>query len=1032
MVRVPNFTSQDMGGANLFQAPTVTQVPNFAPEQIMQYGQGMEAFGAGMQRMNQELQRQQMRLQDMQDEAAAKSLEDEAWQFAQNLTQNKDTGYLYTQGAAAVDGYQPTADALQKKFEEIGQRAKTPMQQQLISGALQKLQMHFGGELERHAGREMRQNAKTQATARLNRFAEMAAQNWRGWETEDNPVMGPDMYRDSRRAMVSELAALANLEGIPTDSDAFQSMVKERMTSLHEKTVANIVQAGDPAQAQRYASKFLDAGEIDAKVYTAARPQIRAADDKANAQAFALSLWNERGGRSGNQLLTMIPNMVAQGQLRPEWADEVQRTIRDQQNNVDAVTKEQLAADVDTARIWFRQQREAGTQPDLSNFRQSHPDVASRIERNGGFAELEKIETDAKRPGGSFSPQAIAALERMKSDGKLADQDPSEFYTQWYSLLSTEQMNYWMQQVRDAKEARGKSDYKPKLDEHDRAWGKFLDARPKDKETWEAGLNASPYNTSARNAYGKLEMQRQAFWAEMDDRFREIDEKRAQSGKPTMTRKERDEVLANILEDKSLFDLDVGEDSIAAFDAIDQMMTLPEKDRLERMGQLAVQVNVEGGQAKVTLAELPPEIVQKKLIEMIGYQDYTSTQDMAQMWHDMGRPKTLEDIDRITQERIRSMTPKLSTTGMNMLRTASDVFGRIDELQVAMKSAEAGGTHLDAQSYIRNKQELEALRSEYDDVLQRTLPRVGPSDEDDYAEFQKLEARRVNATTTLRENAKQLTEQAFAAVQAANDIMSQTPDDQYLAPHQKAAVEKQRQDKAMELLAASSKAVHLKKELLETIESDAIQNVEALESMVSRVADRPQPSMDMPQGPAPLQNANDPAWRQMRGQQLRMGRTMAMRTTKKREAAVEARMQHDTLLHAAKDLSDLAYDYYGPERYAKDDFTDAERVHNVTLLKQVDAYLAKAKKLDAQYGKYWQAADDKAGAPDALKEYKAQVKLANYLRKSMGELYPHEKQGKMTPGETVHQLLNLRSADIHQKRANDLMQQYGRFFDTNK
>lgn len=954
MVRVPNFTSQDMSGANLFQAPTVSPVPNYAPEQIMQYGQNLEAFGSGMQRMDRELQRQQMRLQDMQDEAAAKSLEDEAWQFAQNLTQNKDTGYLYTQGAAAVDGYQPTFDALQKKFEEIGQRAKTPMQQQLISGALQKMQMHFGSELERHVGREMRQHAKLQATSRLDRYADMAAQSWDGWENETNPTYGPNNYRDYRNAMRSELAALADLEGIPTDSPAFERMVKERMTSMHEKTVANMVQAGDPAQAQRYASTFLDAGEIDAKTYNLARPQIRAADDKASAQAFALSLWNNRGGRSGNQLLTMLPDMVAQGQLRPEWTDEVQRTIRDQQNNVDAVTKEQLAADVDTARIWFRQQREAGTQPDLSNFRQSNPDVASRIERNGGFAELEKIEADAKRPGGSFSPQAIAALERMKSDGKLADQDPSEFYRNWYSLLSTEQMNYWMQQVRDAKEARGKGDYKPKLSEHDRAWMKYLEARPDDQTAWEQGLNAAPHNTAARNAYGKLEMQRQAFWAEMDDRFREIDEKRAQVGKPAMDRKERDAVIANILEDRTLFDLDVGEDSIASFDAIDQMMKLPEEGRLERMGQLAVRINVAGGQGIVRLSDLPPEIVQAKLIEMMGYQDYTSTQDMAQMWHDMGRPKTLQDIDRITQERIRSMTAtvELPPGGVPM-RTASDVFGRIAELTAETTRAEKSQKPALEKGYWVNKQELENLRSKYADLLHAALPRVGPADDQEYAAFTKLEERRLSATQTLRDNAKQLSEQAMQYVLAANDMMAQMPDDQYLDAHQRATVERQRQDKVMELLAASSKAVQLKKELLETIEADSRAGVEQLEGLVEAVQQRPQPSTEAPTGPDSGRNPNAPEWRQLRGHQLREGRSMSLRTAQKWDAAVAARMQHDSLLQSAKTLEDIAYEYYGPERYQKNDFTDAERVHNAALLMDAQRWRTQAEKLQQQYSKFW-------------------------------------------------------------------------------
>lgn len=1025
MPRVPNFTSQDMGGANLFQAPTVTQVPNYGPEQIIEYGQGMQAFGAGMQRMSLELQRQQMQLQDFNDEAASKSLEDEAWQFARQLSQDKDSGYLWTAGSAAVDRYQPTVDSFDKKLQEIAQKAKNPMQQKLLAPALQKMRDHFFGEWEKHAGREMRQNAKLQATARLERFSQMASEDWKGWEHENDLTYGPNKFAHSRWQIENETAALAKLEGIATDSPAFQSMLAKNMEAMHKQAVVNILKSGDPAQAQRYASHFLDVGEIDSKAYHTARPQIRAADDKAEATAYGMSLWENRQGRSGNQLMQMLPGLVANNQLRIDLVDEVRKTIKEQQDTDDAVKKEQLAVDIDSARMWFREQRNAGTNPDISALRQQNPELALRLEANGGFAEMEKLEADAKRPGGSHSPQAVAALERMRDDGKLADLDPAEFYVSYYRLLTEDQLNRWMKDIRDAKEARGKSDYKPALSEQEDAWMRFLKKRPDDRAKWEAGKAAgdSYSNKQAKLDFAKLTFNRDQFFQIVDKRVRERDSARAQSGKPAMDREERDAMVDNIIEDFEMKTVDAK--TLASMEELDTFFQLPESERLEQLQNFSVTVEENGAEIDVKLVELPPVEVQAELSKMLGYQDYTSTKDIAQQWIKMGRPKSLADMERIAQERKRSMEPQAmgpqamgpwNSGPIDPTPNVGDVVGRVAELTTATEQAERTGSRwtTEALSYYNNKTELTNLRSQYADLL---FPTVGPINENEYAEFQKLETRRESATATLRENSKQLTQQALASVQAANDMMAQTPDDQYLDPHQRDTVARQRQNKAMYLLSAASKAVQLKRELLEAIEANAVQSVEDLERMVSRVAARPQPDADITDGP-----------RQMLGRQLRMGRTMAMRATKKREAAVEARMQHETLLHAAKDLSDVAYDYYGPERYVKDDFTDAERVHNVTLLKQVDAYLAKAKKLDAQYGKYWQADD----APDALKEYRAQVKLAKYLRDSMGELYPHEKQGKMTPGETVHQLLNLRDADIHQKKADELMQQYGDFWDTNK
>jgi len=1041
MPRVPNFTSQDMGGANLFQAPTVSQVPNYAPEQIMQYGQGLETLGAGMQRMNQELQRQQMQLQDFNDEAASKSLEDEAWQFARQLSQNKDSGYLWTAGSAAVDRYQPTLDSFDKKLQEIAQKAKNPMQQKLLAPALQKMRDHFSGEWEKHAGREMRQNAKLQATARLERYSDMAAQNWDGWENEGNPTYGPNNYRDFRNAMRSEVRSLASLDGITEDSPAFAQMLTERMQSMHKSTIANMVQGGDPAQAQRYASKFLDVGEIDSKAYHAARPQIRAADDKAEATAYGMSLWENRQGRSGNQLMQMLPGLVANNQLRIDLVDEVRKTIKEQQDTDDAVKKEQLAADIDSARMWFREQRNAGTNPDISALRQQNPDLALRLEANGGFAEMEKLEADAKRPGGSHSPQAVAALERMRDDGKLADLDPAEFYVSYYRLLTEDQLNRWMKDIRDAKEARGKSDYKPALSEQEDAWMRFLKKRPDDRAKWEAGKAAgdSSRDKQAKQDFAKLTFNRDQFFQIVDKRVRERDSARAQSGNPAMDREERDAMVDNIIEDFEMKTVDAK--TLASMEELDTFFQLPENERLEQLQNFSVTVEENGAEIDVKLVELPPVEVQAELSKMLGYQDYTSAKDIAQQWIKMGRPKSLADMERIAQERkrsmerteqesIRSATSTVALPPMGVPMTdAIQVMERINELTPFTESVEKQGTQLTAQGYWNKKQELETIRGKYKQMLDDALPGLQPADKELYQAHVAMTERQEVATNSVMEQARRLQEQALQAVLAANNMFAQSPDDQYLADHQRKVVERQRQDKAMELLAFATKASNQRKDMLSMLEANAGEHYEEVMLATRSAFQQKPPSMEQP-ALDPNQNANDPEWRKMRGQQMRSGRLHALRTSNKREAAVDARIQYDRLLQASKATNNIAYEYYGRDRYEKDDFTDAERFHNLSLLKQADAMLAKAKQLDKQYGSYWTASDTAAGASEALREYERQVKAADFNRKLMGELYPHEKQGNLTPGETVHQLMGLRQSDIHKKKAEELKAKYGPFWNT--
>lgn len=727
MPRVPNFASQDIGGANLFQAPTVSQVPNYAPQQIEQYGEALQNFGTGIQRMDTELKRQerikqqqqlalqqqQQELQDVQDESAAKSLEEQAWNVAKRMSDDKDNGYLWTAGSVAVDAYEPTLKQLDKSLEEIAKQAKSPMQQKLLQPELVKLRDHFVGKWELHAGKEMRANAKLQATARLDRFSQMASQNWHGWENETDPTYGPNFYRDSRAQIVNETAALAKLEGIATDSPAFQSMLAKNMEAMHKATVVNILKSDDPAQAQRYAARFLDEGELDAKTYGATRTQARSADDGARATAIGMSLWQGRQGLSGDQLIASLPGRVQSNEVRVEDVDEIRKTILAQQTAEKGIKTEQLAADLDSARTWFRQQRDAGAEPDVVSFRRMAPDLAGRIESNGGFTQLETLEQQAKQPGWAYSPQAVAVLERMRSDRKLADQDLAKFGVDWHKFLNQEQMSYWKSEIRKAQEARGTSDYKPELSEHEHAWLKWLRARPDDKDAWEKGKTASDRNAAAKEKYGQLLLSQQRLSALIDERVTEADTARAQKNNPRMTRTERDAMVQNIIEDFQLVDIDA--EAQVTFDSMDKLFEMEDIDRLTAVSNL--QVALDNGE-NVKLVDLPKDQrLIAALLQEQGYSDYTSVKDLAQMWANIGRPKSMEDLVRrnnVNMPLPEGLIRGIQDVGLQpFLEKQKRLAASIARLQPVV----ALGTPMTVQGYSDMQQQLSSDQTQYSEVM---------------------------------------------------------------------------------------------------------------------------------------------------------------------------------------------------------------------------------------------------------------------------------------------------------------------------
>lgn len=1066
MPRVPNFNTGQGSGITLFDSPTVSPIPNYGPDLIQEHGQALQSVGYGLLRINENLKRKQQQLQDFNDEATAKSLESEAWDIGRNLSQNKDTGYLWSAGSEAVNRYQPTIDEFDKRLEEIAKRVQNPMQQQLLGQALTKMRSHFAGEWEVHAGKEMRANAKVQATARLERFSEMASQNWQGWENENDATYGPNTYRDSRSQIVNETAALAKLEGIAPDSPAFQSMLAKNMQEMHKTTVVNILKEGDPAQAQRYAARFLDEGELDAKTYGATRTQARAADDKTRATAIGLSLWQNRGSLTGDQLIADLPNRIESKELQIEDIDEVRKTITDQQTTADNIKKEQLAADIDTAGMWFRAQRQHDLQPDIAGFRRQHPDIAGRIETNGGFEKLEALETKARQPGWAFTPAAVATLERMREDGRLADQSLSEFTTDWFTVLNAEQMTYWKDEIRKAQEARGKSNYKPELSEHDHAWVKWLNARPADKKAWEDGKNATQYDTKAKAAFGALELSRQRLFAMMDERVTEADAARAQMGKPAMTRKERDEMVGNMLEDFQLTDID--KQTQLSFDEMDKLFQMDDKDRL--MATANLHVTIDNGEA-IRLVDMPKdERLVAALMQEIGYSDYTSIRDVAQLWTELGRPATLEVLYKSNDQNTPMPAAPLGLSGPAALDAMGDFTGglaqmlqrRADTRAAEIRSRE-GIELLDEKAWLESQMRddrlltrdvnpgnptvayaeaqarLVAAQKQHAEIVTQLTasgPNVAAPTDATLTDMQKAAAHREKVYGYTLDMAGGLQQRAMQAVMLAQQVLAQTGEEQYLSDQQKMTLQKQKEQRSAELLSFAATAVNHSKNLQEQVEAFAVENLQMFSKAgildsedllfagqrIAATADHSMPSAQVT-APEWWENPNDPQYRQGMAGRLRV----SARIDAKPHQAQVARTMHDELLQSARVWRDVALSYYPIEKLAS--MSQLESQHRAWLIEHAQKAEAKAKSLRNKYQGRWDRPEKERQAPQAKQEHDKLRNAAKMARESAEMSYPaQDGEAGLTDNQKTHLQKLVEQAQIYERKADDLSSTYSDYW----
>lgn len=257
MPRIPtydNFQTSVAGQPNVqFQAPSGPTPGGIAADQLGQLGQAATRTGDAIGRM----------AMDMEDQANQVRVNDARNQLSiatQDLTYNKDSGFLTRKGASAfLDAQgkplekpldQDYGEKLQKTIADIGATLGNERQRKAFGMHAGDVSAQFNGQLQSHTLQQFGhyKDATDDATAKL--AGQTAGLNW------NNPdVVGVSV--DQARAAIRSKAERAGLVGAP-----FEEAVLAGTSAIHEGVILAALQNNNPKYAMDYLEQARKKGEM--------------------------------------------------------------------------------------------------------------------------------------------------------------------------------------------------------------------------------------------------------------------------------------------------------------------------------------------------------------------------------------------------------------------------------------------------------------------------------------------------------------------------------------------------------------------------------------------------------------------------------------------------------------------------------------------------------------------------------------------------------------------------------------------------
>ena len=282
MPTVPVYNTPQVAPGNL---------PNVQNSLPLGFSEAMRAGPDQMQRIGQQMvnagsQFAQVAIQMQADvnEAKVKEADNAAADSVREVLHNPDSGYLTQTGKNAIDGYRPTADAIDKALKDAGQGLENDAQKRMFNEVAMRRRQQALGQAETHAAVQTKQYNYDATVARIGTNERDMVSGAPAWRVPGSAYAQADATRkgEIENAIEQKLGATAD----KALKDAFRL---ELNTRAHTAVIADMLSRNQPKDAQEYFAAKLR--EIDPEKQDDIRKALETAGRQDNVLRYSDKLF---------------------------------------------------------------------------------------------------------------------------------------------------------------------------------------------------------------------------------------------------------------------------------------------------------------------------------------------------------------------------------------------------------------------------------------------------------------------------------------------------------------------------------------------------------------------------------------------------------------------------------------------------------------------------------------------------------------------------------------------------------------------
>lgn len=468
MPRIPEFTipTVDLQPQRMVaaQSPSIEPMRNFAPEQIQKLGEGISRAGQGA-----------IIIQNHIDDAKVRESDSLLADYTAEALANRETGYKFKIGKAALNSYQSTIDGYNARRRDIEATLTNDVQRKMFAQQADRRTNSFLTDVNEHYVKQAKVFDSATTSARIS-SKQRDAVTYR-----DDPERLNQLLR-GQDSITSEVARLAELNGMPTvgeGSEIYQDTVRSKLAEVHSGIITSYLAEDRVEDAAKYFQKLDQQKDLDPETSSKMQSVLRKRSEEYISYRIADEI-HKGGGSIVDKLNAVRAYYESKDQkdMTPDIRRMVEQKLRQSDSDQRVAEANQGVEDFTAAQEFLRKpENYRKTVDDLATW---DPERWERLQKSGKIDSLvswinngNRFYTDPRaldelyvarelvEPTKIRVPVVLPGAQDVvmvtKTIKPLRDMTPNEIRHTYGGRLSDPELNHWINVAAGGRSGRSSS-----------------------------------------------------------------------------------------------------------------------------------------------------------------------------------------------------------------------------------------------------------------------------------------------------------------------------------------------------------------------------------------------------------------------------------------------------------------------------------------------------------------------------------------------------------------------------------------------